>query len=294
MDAIEKRVTGDPDHERHHPTEDVSSWCVCGNCRHMATATERTCCMMQPRNCVSMRDAFEILVLDEGVLAIADQYRADLLAGVVRLNNEGRRHAAYRQFTLWRHGSLRQGDRRVIPSCHAWRIRDRYPSVDGLVLWRRATYSVSRRTVTLASAPPRRRCCVGAHGARSLHLLLVVKTQLNDHLLQALYVLVFLWHFPRHSPPFLGPFVGDAAELVIIQKTPFNCHLVILLYVYCVYLLLNFIFLLFCLFYIILYRIVYIGIIESKPFFYFILYYFYNYDLNYLLCVFRNIILLFL
>ena len=85
LDAIEKRAAGDPDHERHHPTEDVSSWCVCGNCRHMATASERTCCRLQPRNCVSMRDAFEMLVLDEGVLAIADQYRADLLAGVVRL-----------------------------------------------------------------------------------------------------------------------------------------------------------------------------------------------------------------
>ena len=79
-----------------------------------------------------MRDAFGMLVLDERVLALADRYRADLLAGVVRLNNEGRHHAAYHQFTLWWHGRLGKGDRRVISSCCIWRICDRYPSVDGL------------------------------------------------------------------------------------------------------------------------------------------------------------------
>ena len=42
----------------------------------------------------------EMLVLDEGVLAVADQHRADMLVGEVRLNNEGKRHAAYRQFVL--------------------------------------------------------------------------------------------------------------------------------------------------------------------------------------------------
>ena len=40
LDAIEKEQTGDPDNERHHPTESVNSWCSCTNCRHMPTAAE--------------------------------------------------------------------------------------------------------------------------------------------------------------------------------------------------------------------------------------------------------------
>ncbi len=131
MDATEIADNGDPDHERHHPPEDVSAWCRCGNCRHMPSAAEQLCCKMQPRHCLSQRAELEMLVLDEGVLAVADQHRADMLAGEVRLDNEGRRHAAYRQFVLWRHGRLGQGNRRVIPSCCVWAIRDRYPSVDG-------------------------------------------------------------------------------------------------------------------------------------------------------------------
>ena len=121
----------DPDNERHHPPQDVSVWCRCGNCRHMPSVAEQLCCKMQPRHCLSRRAELEMLVLDEGVLAVADQHRVDMLEGEVRLNNEGRRHVAYRQFVLWRHGRLGQGNRRVIPSCCVWAICDRYPKVDG-------------------------------------------------------------------------------------------------------------------------------------------------------------------
>ena len=73
----------------------------------------------------------DLYVLDPGVLGIANVYRADVLAAAINHENNGRRHDAYRQFTLWRHGRLGQGVRRVIPSCVVWRIRDEYPSSDG-------------------------------------------------------------------------------------------------------------------------------------------------------------------
>ena len=96
MDATKIANNGDPDHERHHPPEDLSAWCRCGNCRHMPSAVEQLCCKMQPRHCLSRRAELEMLVLDEGVFTVADQHRSDILASEVRLNNDSRRHAAYR------------------------------------------------------------------------------------------------------------------------------------------------------------------------------------------------------
>ena len=73
----------------------------------------------------------DLFILDPAVLAIANLYRADMLAAVQRHDNDARRHDAYRQFILWRHGRLGRGQRRVIPSCCVWRIRGEYPSADG-------------------------------------------------------------------------------------------------------------------------------------------------------------------
>ena len=89
MDATEVADNGAPDNERHHPPEDVSAWCRCGNCRHTPSAAEKLCCKMQPRHCLSQRAELEMLVLDEGVLAVADKLRVDMLAGEVHLDNEG-------------------------------------------------------------------------------------------------------------------------------------------------------------------------------------------------------------
>ena len=74
----------------------------------------------------------DLYVLDPGVLGISCLYRAELIAAEIQHSNRGRRHDAYRQYVLWRHGRLGAGVRRVIPSCVVWRIRRQYPSHDGI------------------------------------------------------------------------------------------------------------------------------------------------------------------
>lgn len=105
----------------------VPNWCQCSHCREMPPG-EQLCCNQNPQNCYSRLPDFSTVVLDELVLEVAMRYRDDILRQPADADyNRSHRHAAYRQFILWIHGYLGAGNRRVIPSCCLWRIRDKYP-----------------------------------------------------------------------------------------------------------------------------------------------------------------------
>ena len=81
-----------------------------------------------------MQDLYTI-VLDELVLEVAMRYRNDVLAEPVENDyNKARRHAAHRQYVMWKHGRLGAGNRKVIPSCFVLKIRNKYPEPSGRYL----------------------------------------------------------------------------------------------------------------------------------------------------------------
>ncbi|XP_069110178.1 P2X purinoceptor 7-like [Argopecten irradians] len=133
LDVME---TTDVQPQGHHPPPAAGGqnlpWCSCGKCRDMPTPEERVCCGRNPDACLSLVPDFNILVLDEAVLALGRLYRQDALVFPEDENyNKANRHQAYRQYTLWVHGRLRVGERKVVPSCCTWKIRDKYPDPYG-------------------------------------------------------------------------------------------------------------------------------------------------------------------
>ncbi|XP_052790215.1 P2X purinoceptor 7-like [Mya arenaria] len=96
----------------------------------MPTQRERICCGREA--CLSHTADFDLLVLNEGVLALARLMRRDILVFIEEEDlRRANRHKAYRQFILLTHGYLEAGDRRVIPSCCVWRIRETFPDPYG-------------------------------------------------------------------------------------------------------------------------------------------------------------------
>ena len=72
----------------------------------------------------------EYIITEPSTLSLQNSYRDDIYVfGDEEDYNKALRHAAYRQFTLWRYQYLGANNRRVIPSCCVWKIRDKFPSL---------------------------------------------------------------------------------------------------------------------------------------------------------------------
>ncbi|XP_013409819.1 uncharacterized protein LOC106173290 [Lingula anatina] len=121
------------------------TWCVCGHCREMPSEAERVCCNQQ-HNCRSEDPIMTYNILNTFNLAVNRVLRGDYEGGdndreEGEEDNASMRHAAYRAYICWQHHKLTLGDRRVIPACCVWKIRDKFPSptgqYKGFLPWRR-------------------------------------------------------------------------------------------------------------------------------------------------------------
>ena len=106
--------------------------CICGRCRVMPLEIENVCCRKRP--CVTAQDFFQSAVLDMNVLSIAIVNRSDVFADDPDYSPSSYRKAAYHQWILWQHGYLGRANRRVVPSCIVWAVRNKYPVPDGQYL----------------------------------------------------------------------------------------------------------------------------------------------------------------
>ncbi|KAL3886517.1 hypothetical protein ACJMK2_026502 [Sinanodonta woodiana] len=103
----------------YHPAsgDTTLDWCRCTHCREIPSDEEKMYCNQLPMNCLSRLQDFDLVVLDEVVLGVAQQYRQDVFTlDQDEDYNRGKRYTAYRQFILWYHGYL-----------GVWKIRDKYP-----------------------------------------------------------------------------------------------------------------------------------------------------------------------
>lgn len=121
---------GQPDRD---PPEGTPVGCVCNNCRAMPTLLETKCCGLAPDKCISRRPEMDIAILNRTVLGLSQAFYNDIMAERDDNDiNRGFRNQAYRQFSVWTHGRLGRGVRRVHPACAVWRIRDNYPDARGI------------------------------------------------------------------------------------------------------------------------------------------------------------------
>lgn len=128
LELLQSVVNTEPQDNPTQPSN-LPGWCICGRCRSMPTPAENVCCRKRP--CITTLEFFQSAVLDMNVLSIAIVNRSDMFADDPDYSPSGYRKAAYRQWVLWNHGYLGRANRRVIPSCCVWAVRNKYPSPGG-------------------------------------------------------------------------------------------------------------------------------------------------------------------
>ena len=122
-------VAGAPNQGYHPSAGHPPSWCVCTHCREMPTMEERRCCGKTAR--CTTHDHHWYFLLDPFNISLHNGFRNDLLGDMEDGNyNKCLRHGSYRLY-MWIHNKLTAGDRRVIPSCCVWKIRDSFPDPFG-------------------------------------------------------------------------------------------------------------------------------------------------------------------
>ena len=107
-------------------------WCKCRKCVEMPTEIENKCC--KRKNCLTNSFEFKKYCLDKQILELHIKARADMRADEFNFATNELRKAAYQLFTLWRYGKLGLGIRKTIPSFVVVKIRERFPSRDGVYM----------------------------------------------------------------------------------------------------------------------------------------------------------------
>ena len=117
-----------------NPTQQSNSvsWCICTKCQNMPQPIENVCC--RQHCCITTFEFFDTSVLDVNVLTIAIQRRCDDYGDEPLFTPAEYCKAAYHQYIIWQHTYLGRDNRKVIPSCVTWVVRNHYPAPDGQYL----------------------------------------------------------------------------------------------------------------------------------------------------------------
>ena len=108
------------------PPDADTPWCHCGRCRQMPRPEEQLCCRRRAGECILQTAHNELndVVLRRNVLLVAVRHMNDLFAYNEQPGNDNFRHAAYRQFVLWRFGTCTHRQMACTPASR-WRASHR-------------------------------------------------------------------------------------------------------------------------------------------------------------------------